>query len=461
MAAFPDVVVVLPGVLGSVLERDGKEIWGLSAGALWRGITSGANTVRQLALEGDDPSVDDLGDGVKATKVIPDLHIFPGFWKIDGYAKTIDTLSKKVELQEGKNLFGFAYDWRRDNRVSAKALKKQTDTWLKAWRNSSGNADAKLVLIGHSMGGIVARYFLEVLDGWRDTRNLITFGTPYRGSLNALGFMANGYAKSIGPLKIDLSDTARSFTSLYQLLPTYRCVYTGGGEPVRITEAPGIPNMDMARASAALAFHQEIRDAQKANAGKDDYVTYGYRIFPVVGIEQPTFQSAMLAGGKLGLRSELGGKNAGGDGTVPRISAIPHEEIFRRREAYAAEAHASLQNFAPVLTQVGGVLSRETIDEDLYEGVVEVTADLVTLGLDMQDAYAAGPVDIKVKPSSETALIAIVYDTATGSTVTQEQLRNSGDGHAYAQVNLPPGSYRVTVRGDEAVSPVTDTFLVL
>ena len=48
------------------------------------------------------------------------------------------------------------------------------------------------------MGGLVSRYYLEVLGGWRDTRRLITFGTPYRGSLNAVDFAANGFSKFFG-----------------------------------------------------------------------------------------------------------------------------------------------------------------------------------------------------------------------------------------------------------------------
>jgi triacylglycerol esterase/lipase EstA (alpha/beta hydrolase family) len=60
------------------------------------------------------------------------------------------------------------------------------ESWLKAWRESSGNKDAKLILVGHSMGGVISRYYLECLDGWRDTRTLVTFGTPYRGSLKAI-----------------------------------------------------------------------------------------------------------------------------------------------------------------------------------------------------------------------------------------------------------------------------------
>lgn len=45
------------------------------------------------------------------------------------------------------------------------------------------------------MGGLVARYFLEYLEGWRDSSRLVTFGTPYRGSLNALNFLVHRVKK--------------------------------------------------------------------------------------------------------------------------------------------------------------------------------------------------------------------------------------------------------------------------
>ncbi len=35
---FPDVVIVLPGISGSVLAKDGNEIWGTAGGAIWRAI---------------------------------------------------------------------------------------------------------------------------------------------------------------------------------------------------------------------------------------------------------------------------------------------------------------------------------------------------------------------------------------------------------------------------------------
>src|SRR5262245_50232865 len=183
-ATFPDVLVLIPGISGSALARRGQEVWGTSGGALWRAVSGLGKDIRELALQGDDADTDDIGDGVEATRLIPDLHMIPGLWKIDGYSTT------KAELI----YFDFPYDWRRDNRVSARKLQQSTHKWLQAWRLESGNPSAKLVLIGHSMGGLVSRYFLEVLEGWRDTRVLVTFGTPYRGSLNAVGFLANGYA---------------------------------------------------------------------------------------------------------------------------------------------------------------------------------------------------------------------------------------------------------------------------
>ena len=57
----------------------------------------------------------------------------------------------------------------RDNRAAASRLDRQSLQWLENWKKKSGNPDAKLVLIGHSMGGLISRYFLEVLGGWQRT----------------------------------------------------------------------------------------------------------------------------------------------------------------------------------------------------------------------------------------------------------------------------------------------------
>ncbi len=224
-----DVIVLLPGILGSVLERDGRDVWAMSAGAAWRAIRTLGRSVNGLELHGDDHTVDDLGDGVTAPRLLPDLHLIPGLWSIDGYSHIRSSIFATFDVVEGQNWFDFPYDWRRDNRVAARHLAERAPDWLKAWRQRSGNNEAKLVLVGHSMGGLVARHYLEVLGGWRDTRMLITFGTPYRGSLNALDFLCNGFKKKVGPIGIDLTRLLRSLTSVYQLLPRYPVVDSGSG----------------------------------------------------------------------------------------------------------------------------------------------------------------------------------------------------------------------------------------
>ncbi len=455
--SFPDVVVVIPGISGSVLAKDGKEIWGTSSGAIWRAISSGGDSIKSLALSAvDDPNADDLGDGVVATGLIQDVHIIPGLWKIDGYSGLTERLRSALGLEPGKNLFEFAYDWRRDNRVSARRLQRLSHDWLKSWRSQSGNEEAKLILVAHSMGGLVSRYFLEVLQGWKDARTLISFGTPYRGSLNALGYLANGYAKSIGPLGVDLSATLRSFTAVYQLLPAFECLDSGMGKLERIGEVKGIPGVDAARAGDALAFYRQMRMAEEDNAKRADYAKAKYEIFPIVGIAQPTFQSATFAGGRVSLLQHIGGKDNSGDGTVPRVSATPLEMSSDHREIFVAETHASLQNFEAALVNLTGILTGTQINLSEFNFAAE------TISLDVADVYPSDAVTIRAAPSGEVAVRAKLVDAATGAIVKELALAQEGDAYV-ATTSLPQGLYRVTTFAEFQGGPVaaTDVFMTL
>jgi hypothetical protein len=454
---FPDIVVVLPGISGSVLVKDGREIWGTSTGAIWRALSTGGASIKALGLTAtDDPHLDDLGDGVTATRLIPDLHIIPGLWKIDGYSAMISRLQSDLALELGRNLFEFPYDWRRDNRVSARRLQRLSLEWLTNWRNASGNRDAKLVLVAHSMGGLVSRYFLEVLEGWKNTRALVSFGTPYRGSLNALGYLANGYAKGIGPLKVDLSKTLSSFTSVYQLLPAFECVDMGDGKLLRVGEAAEVPGVDEARAKDALAFYREMREARDANVKLDEYKQTQYQIFPIVGVAQPTFQSASVDSGRLTLLQTLKGKDNSGDGTVPRVSATPLELSSAHREIFVSEAHASLQNFDAALVNLTSVLTGTQIDL----GAVNFVAR--TLSLDVDDVYAPDAITIRATPSEDVPVSATLTNTSRGQIVQKVQLTPTKAGYQ-GTVTMPDGTYRITATAEFRDGPVsvTDAFMVV
>lgn len=449
-----DVVVLLPGILGSVLSKDGKEMWAPSPGAIARGLWKLGRNLNELVLTDDPWEQDDLGDGVTATRLMPDVHIIPGLWGIDGYSGIASMIRSTFDVTEGINFFELPYDWRRDNRVAARKLKRLADEALHARRKEV--PDAQLILIGHSMGGLVSRYFLECMDGWRDTRALITFGTPYRGSLNAVDFIANGFVKKIGPLKlIDLTTLLHSLTSVYQLLPRYPCIDLGDGDYVRPSETGGlVDGMDVTRAAAALQFHHDI------DAGAAAHELSAYAIHSIVGITQATKQSARLVEGRLLVEETWKGDDRGGDGTVPRDSATPIEtDGTGYQPMYSSDKHGSLQNQDAVQTQLAGILTQRSsaafrADEAFREprGIAVDVPDLLNPGEPLQ--LSAGRPD---RPGPANLTLAVrVLDLATGRDVHASPipLGTDGDGHYSAVLPpLPSGDYRVVVAGvgDSAV----------
>jgi pimeloyl-ACP methyl ester carboxylesterase len=454
--AMRDVVVCIPGITGSVLRKDGRDVWNISGGAVLSALTTFGGSIRDLKLERDPPDVDDLGDGITAPEVIRDVHLIPGFWKVDGYTKMLRYIEETFDVARGRNLFEFPYDWRRDNRVAARRLARQGQAWLDAWRASSGARDAKLVLVGHSMGGLIARYFLECLGGWRQTRTLVTFGTPYRGSVNALDTLVNGKKIKF----FDLTEVARSFTSIHQLLPTYPC-YDGGDAQLAYVDAADIPQLDRAKAKAALDFHREIADAVEAHLEDEAYVEGRYGLGRIVGIKQPTQQSAVRDGDRVQLRRTIRGKDPGGDSTVPRPSATPLEYEDDQGAAFSAERHASLQNDDHVLLQLTGVLTGNAINWSQFKGAVP----MIDLSLDVDDVYApAHPVVVRAQPDAESVeeLVAVAVDVETGEERARQPLTRRDDGWYEAELGpLPEGVYRVTAFGPGPVEPVTDLVTVL
>lgn len=447
-----DVVVLLPGILGSVLQRDGKDVWAFSKGAAWRGLLSLGRSVKDLRLDHDDPEKRDLGDGVVASTLMPDIHLVPMFWKIDGYGKIGQVLQSRFDLVSGRNWFDFPYDWRRDNRAAAHRLAEQAPAWLDAWRKESNNPDAKLVLVGHSMGGLVARYYLEALDGWKDTRALVTFGTPYQGSLNALDFLANGFTKGFGPFKLDLTDMLRSLTSVHQLLPTFACVDDGTGTPRTVLDAEGLPAVvDRQKVAAAFAFHDEIAKRNEANGGFDDR----YEIQPIAGIFQKTGLAATARNGTVVIEKSLGPNQDGGDGTVPRRSATP--KGWNGTEVYSTEAHSSLQNVDSLLVQLMGILSEMPAAEVSFRG-----DPLDGFSLEVDDLAApTEPLEVRVStqsPAPRALVSATDVDTGATTTITIPLVDGEGAG---TLAPLPPGIYRVTVGDEEDMTrPVTDLVVV-
>jgi pimeloyl-ACP methyl ester carboxylesterase len=442
-----DIVVLIPGIGGSALAKDGKEIWSLTPGAALRGVLSRGESINQLRLGEDDSTVEDLRDGVCATRLLPDFHIVPGLnWRIDGYGRFAEQLKARFGVVAGKNYFELPYDWRRDNRVAARKLAIKSKEWLTNWRESSGCADAKLILIGHSMGGMVARLFLEFLDGWKDTRTLITLGTPYSGSVNALDFLANGFKRWWGPFTVDLTDTLQSFTSVYQLLPSYRCLQ-GPDNTWRYLDDTAVnwtgTGIDGNRLRGAIALQRDLRAAVDTRLAKNQP---GYDIRPIIGDFQRTLWAATRNGTAVATQSVRAADEEGGDGTVPKVSASPHELLNDfEQAAFVSQKHASLHNDSPVLDHIGGLLRRVPI-ELLNESQ---TTD-VAVSLEVVDVTTDEPLVIRAFNAAGLPLGATLTPLRGGAPITVPLTAGVDGWQSAERDDLTEGDYRVTVRGNGA-----------
>lgn len=484
-----DLVVILPGILGSVLQKDGRDLWAVSGQAIWNILRTGGNAVSNLKVQQDDPDAENLDDGIRATRLVENVSIIPGLMKIDGYTDATRTIVNNFSNvtqgdiyldpeDKAANFYHFPYDWRRDNRAVAKILKRLLDRRLKCWREHSGNPNAKVILLAHSMGGLISRYYLEVLGGWTDCKALFTFGTPYRGSVKAVDFLANGYKEAF----IDLTEVMRSMTAVYQLLPRYKALKVGN-EFYRIAESPiDLPNIDRAKAQDALNFYNAIDNAADANQYNQTY-RHSFVTCPIVGVIQPTQQSVELIDGVI-TTSEilptwlLDRPNlSDGDGTVPQVSATPVQmgdlEMLSMVD-YIAESHGALQNQPnTLLNLLKRIQTAQTASLEDVRGAVEGVASrgirgLKGIGLSLDDLYLVNePITMQAKISEGTAFNSLTAEITCVSHERPAIDRNftlENGTWVMAMDNLAAGVYRVKVQTDnpseDAPTPVHNLFTV-
>jgi pimeloyl-ACP methyl ester carboxylesterase len=226
MQAHPDrpPVILIHGMLGSRLIRpDGREAW---PGSAWRLLFDDYDS---LAFD-IDPETLEPRAGNLVVGGITDRAAGRDF-----YASIIRVLQQAggYELAEvGKppparnSLYVFTYDWRRDNVATARAL----DAFIERVRADHADPALKVDVIAHSMGGLIARYYLrygtaDVLDdnefpvnnhGAGRIRRMILLGTPNLGSAKAIRSFLEGYDIGFGSLPPEVVAT---FPSAYQLLP--------------------------------------------------------------------------------------------------------------------------------------------------------------------------------------------------------------------------------------------------
>lgn len=220
-----DAVVVIPGIMGSAL-RDvgmGELIWGLRASwyaKVWGGIGPGLSA---LAVSGDD-----LDSG--CSRVEPaGLLTFPSFMPIlagqEPYTPLVREITKVVRHKSA--IREFAYDWRLSIKYNTRLLSIAVQEHLAAWRIRSDRPDAQVVLVAHSMGGLLCQALTGISGALDGVRAVITLGTPFRGAAKAAVILARGEGAPVPLPKDRLREVAVTMPGVHELLPGYRCVHEG------------------------------------------------------------------------------------------------------------------------------------------------------------------------------------------------------------------------------------------
>jgi pimeloyl-ACP methyl ester carboxylesterase len=202
------VLVFLPAYEGSKLYDPDLAEGGEDPPCVWGGLDAIRDANLYLALRMPNP--------LEARPMVSagPIDVYGDF--ISGITEQQDTPGFQPYTQ-GADFFVFAYDWRQEiATVTAPLLARALDGYARIHEAKTGipAPETKFILLGHSMGGLVARTFLSENPQWADRiAAMVLVGTPNLGSVKAIKTLI------VGPG--GLKENATSFpASLLNLLPS-------------------------------------------------------------------------------------------------------------------------------------------------------------------------------------------------------------------------------------------------
>ncbi|WP_372366882.1 esterase/lipase family protein [Candidatus Uabimicrobium sp. HlEnr_7] len=249
-------VVLLHGITGARLVQQGTEkiVWGAFTEDgidpnSKEGLRALAFPVWQVNTKSTPHSIAYFKDDVYASGPLDKIsvNLFGINLSVDVYLSILQTLGvggyldqvyQDIEYDEDHyTCFSFFYDWRKDNITNAILLSEfleKTAKYVTQKDKERGfnRGEVKFDIVAHSMGGLVARYYLQyggvditeqqdkkiTWEGAKRVSRLIQVGTPNTGSISAVDALYNGQEYSFVLPKFQAT-LLTTYPSLYQLLP--------------------------------------------------------------------------------------------------------------------------------------------------------------------------------------------------------------------------------------------------
>lgn len=281
-------VVIVPGLMGSELWLGNERVW---------------PSVRRIFT---DPELFILPDGppLEARGIVDEVVVVPNLLEQEQYSRLTTFLEENLGYRRGVDLLEFGYDWRQDIRESSRRLAQTIASW---------RVQPPIILIAHSLGCLVSRYYVERLGGQDLVGRILFMGAPHYGAPSIVSQLFKGIELlPFGLMGERLRDVVSSFPTCYQILPIYPCVFDRKGQALdTLHDETWLPESRRHLLQLARAFRQELGDGSSVPSVS----IFGYGLDTLTGITVERDEK----GGFLSVEDR---REKGGDATVPEASSV-------------------------------------------------------------------------------------------------------------------------------------------
>lgn len=367
--AAKNTAIFIPGFKGSRLinPATGQLTWLEASQAFWHVEDVALHVTPQppARLSYLDANFERLTH-LRVDGVLTRVNLLLGLTYYDIYESWLSDLQKTLGPEY--EVIPFAYDWRQDNVESVAELSRLVDELKAKGRD-------KIILIGHSMGGLIASYYLRygtqppesAQPTWKGAQNIsaVVFGgTPFRGYSQILYDLQFGTTSKLNsPL---LSPQAlQSFPSSYQMVdlnhPVKKTLPHDKRAAVNLREPETWLNDDwgLGRGCALAAANQQERCHRMLREWIERAVAFSDRtlaprtaqekppalkVFNLVGVSHPTLSELHCAMIRTGCLLEIAAHDDGDKLVLKTSAALPpaFRELSDAQETTTTATHGLL-----------------------------------------------------------------------------------------------------------------------
>lgn len=347
-------VILIPGILGTELKKGNDLLWMNP----WAMLADSGDEFMDVLMMGENGMAMDggviKGDVLRLVEM-QHVTIFDYF---DGLVQEL----KEKNYSENIDLFVFPYDWRQDNKISARGLKQKIDSVVSSTGASTVN------VVAHSMGGLVAKQY--ILDNPNSKIDKLVFiGTPHLGAPKAFKALLFGDTFGVPAIlaESEMKKLARNMPSVYQLLPSAAYVARFGGYYSDWTTGINYDyigtknfliqqNLNTGLLAGAESLHTSAMDSFQTPSNLN--------VYNISGCDTPTIGKIMRRNAgdpAAGHDAEYAAEFVPGDETVPLASSAAIQADNQNRFYYLGAKHGSMPSQDGVRQLVSEIIAGDSL----------------------------------------------------------------------------------------------------